>query len=157
MTNRAVCFTGHREVSHPDISTRLDSLLTQLIKMGYRDFRAGGALGFDTEAARAVLRLKNKYPQINLILVLPYPAQAAAWSDKEREEYENIKTRAAKVVYTGEGYTRGCFHKRNRMLVDEAGICVSYLLNPTGGTAYTVGYARKKGIKTINIAKGAAS
>jgi uncharacterized phage-like protein YoqJ len=88
---------------------------------------------------------------------LPYPAQAKKWSAEEQKMYEDIKKRAEKIIYTSESYKRGCFHIRNRSLVDEAAICVSYLLKQEGGTAYTVGYARKKGIETINIAKDTAS
>jgi len=150
-TNRSVCFTGHREVFHTDIAARLDALLSQLINKGYRYFRAGGALGFDTEAAQSVLRLQKNHPQIKLILVLPYPAQSEKWSAEQREVYENIKTRAEKIMYTSENYTRGCFHARNRRLVDEAAVCVAYLVKQEGGTAYTVGYSHKKGIEVINI------
>ena len=154
-TNRSVCFTGHREVSHPDIGARLDVLVTQLINKGYRYFKAGGALGFDTEAAQSVLRLQKKYPHIKLILVLPYQSQSAKWTDEEKEVYENIKSRAEKVVYSSKGYKRGCFHIRNRMLVDESDVCVAYLVKCEGGAAYTVDYSHKKGLEVINIAKGA--
>ena len=156
-TKRTVCFTGHREIVHPNIASMLDTLLTRLVKNDYRYFRVGGALGFDTEAALSVLRVQEKHPQIKLILVLPYPAQAKAWSADEQEMYEDIKSRAEKIIYTSESYKRGCFHIRNRSLVDEAAVCVSYLVKHEGGTAYTVGYARKKGIETINIAQGTAS
>jgi uncharacterized phage-like protein YoqJ len=97
------------------------------------------------------LRLQKEHPQIKLILILPYPAQSEKWSAEQRDVYENIRTRAEKVMYTSEGYTRGCFHIRNRRLVDEAAVCVAYLVKQEGGTAYTVGYSRKKGIEVINI------
>ena len=72
--NRTACFTGHRELpteNLPEISKRLEDTLLTLIEQGYCYFGAGGALGFDTLAAQAVLRLRERYPQIRLILVLP--------------------------------------------------------------------------------------
>ena len=67
--------------------------------------------------------------------------------------YESIKEQADKVVYTSEEYTRGCMHKRNRHLVDNSSVCICYLTESTGGTAYTVNYAKEKGLMTINVAE----
>lgn len=68
------------------------------------------------------------------------------------EEYERIKAQADKVVYTSQEYTRDCFHKRNRHLVDHSSVCVCYLTKTTGGTDYTVSYARLKGLEVLNVA-----
>ncbi|HIS50977.1 MAG TPA: DUF1273 domain-containing protein, partial [Candidatus Gallacutalibacter pullistercoris] len=48
--------------------------------------------------------------------------------------------------------THDCMHRRNRHLVDESGICVAYCVKPNGGTAYTVMYAKQKGLPVINLA-----
>lgn len=66
--------------------------------------------------------------------------------------YEYIKTQADKIVYTSQEYTRGCMHKRNRHLVDNSSVCICYLTEPSGGTAYTVNYALRNGKSVINIA-----
>ena len=42
--------------------------------------------------------------------------------------------------------------KRNRHLVDNSSACVCYLTESKGGTAYTVDYARRSGIKIVNLA-----
>ena len=123
-----------------------------MIAEGYLYFGAGGALGFDTIAAQTVLKLKNKYPDIKLILVLPCKTQTRGWKDKDVAIYEDIKEKADKFVYTSENYDRGCMFKRNRHLVDNSSVCVAYLTEDKGGTAYTVDYARKNGLRIINIA-----
>ena len=51
-----------------------------------------------------------------------------------------------------EAYTQGCMHRRNRHLVDHSSVCICYLTGSSGGTAYTVNYARKQGLEIINIA-----
>lgn len=61
-----------------------------MIKEGYLYFGAGGALGFDTIAAFAVLKLKKRYPNIRLILVLPCLDQTRGWSREDVEIYEDI-------------------------------------------------------------------
>ena len=43
--------------------------------------------------------------------------------------------------------------KRNRHLVDNSSLCISYLTSDSGGTAYTVDYAKANGLKVINLAE----
>ncbi len=151
---KTVCFTGHREIpfmKQSVIKDQLKRVLKELIEQGSCFFCAGGALGFDTLAAQAVLDLREQYPQIKLILVLPCLSQTKNWDEKDMQIYEYIKEQADRVVYTSREYTRGCMHKRNRNLVDNSSTCVCYLSKTSGGTAYTVEYARKKGLRIINI------
>ena len=125
------------EENLPEIAERLENALIALIEQDYCYFSAGGALGFDTLAAQTVLRLRERYPRIRLILVLPCRSQTRGWSQADIDIYEEIKRRADKVTYTSENYFRGCMQKRNRHLVDNSSICICYLTKPTGGTAYT--------------------
>ena len=152
--SQTACFTGHRKIpaeSAEIIASNLRKTLIEQINNGYRYFRAGGALGFDTLAAQTVLELKKEYPDVKLILVLPCLSQTRGWSTRDIEIYEAIKSKADKVVYTSQEYTRGCMHKRNRYLVDNSSVCICYLTKQTGGTAYTVDYARKNLLTVINL------
>ena len=154
MKNQTVCFTGHRKIPPEQVETlarRLKATLIQLIDNGCLYFGAGGALGFDTLAAQTVLELKSQYSDVKLILVLPCLSQTRGWSARDIEIYEDIKSKADKVVYTSQEYTRGCMHKRNRHLVDNSSVCVCYLTESSGGTAYTVDYARKNNLTVINL------
>ena len=155
MKERTACFTGHRTIpflQRRKIEKRTEEALIEAIKQGYRFFGAGGALGFDTLAAQTVLRLKQTYPKIKLILVLPCLSQTRGWRSEDIAEYERIKAAADKVVYTSQEYTRDCMFKRNRHLVDNSSLCIAYLMENTGGTAYTVDYARFKGLIIKNVA-----
>lgn len=156
LRERTVCFTGHRKIlpeQQDKVARQLKKTIVELANDGYQFFGAGGALGFDTLAAQAVLDLKSDSPQIKLILVLPCLSQADRWSLNDKEIYEDIKKRADKIVYTSREYTRGCMHKRNRHLVDNSSVCVCYLREATGGTAYTVEYAKSKNLRVINTAE----
>ena len=154
MKMNSVCFTGHREIPADRVEYIEESLLKiirHLYAEGYRYFHTGGARGFDTLAAKAVLALHAECPLICLRLVLPCKEQAARWSEEDKRVYEEIKMWADDIIYTSEHYTRYCMHERNRRLVDESAVCVCYLQKPTGGTAYTVDYAEKKGLDIIFI------
>lgn len=71
---KTACFTGHRRMGEPisEIECRLTETLKYLIQKGYLYFGAGGARGFDALASEVVLKLKATYPQIYLILALPF-------------------------------------------------------------------------------------
>ncbi|MBE6038281.1 MAG: DUF1273 domain-containing protein [Anaerofustis stercorihominis] len=155
MKNKTCCFTGHRKIPADEVAIiekRTEEAVINLIGKGYRFFGTGGALGYDTVAATVVLKLKLIYPHIRLILVLPCRDQANLWSNRDREIYENIKRSADKIVYVSEKYTYDCMQKRNRHLVDHSAVCICYLKKSSGGTAYTVDYALKKGLFVFNVA-----
>ena len=155
MRDKTVCFTEHRVIpalQREGLFLHLKSTILSLMSRGYRFFGAGGAWGFDTLAAMAVLEIRKQYPFIKLILVLPCYSQARYWKDSERKRYEQIKELADKVVYTSFEYTRGCMYRRNRHLVNCSSVCVCYLTKNVGGTAYTVAYAKRQGLEIINMA-----
>ena len=152
MREDACCFTGHRDIP-PEIllalAAKVEAEVLELIAYGIRYFYAGGALGFDTLAAETVLRLRDQFPQIQLILALPNREQTRGWSAASVERYESILRRANEVIYTSEHYTRGCMQRRNRFIVDHSAVCVAYCTRATGGSAYTLQYARKSGLHIL--------
>lgn len=156
MKEKTCCFSGHRIISSDDYETIKKSLyntVEDLIKNGVIYFGSGGAMGFDTLAAEAVIELRKKYSQVRLIMVYPCRNQTVFWKEKDRERYEKIKAVCDKTVYISESYDKNCMMRRNRHLVDCSGYCVCFLKKADGGTAYTVNYAVQKGLKIINIAK----
>ena len=150
------CFTGHRIIPsgmERKLFRVTEKVVENAIKSGYRYFGVGGALGFDTIAALVVLKLRESYPGIKLILVLPCLNQTRGWSTEDLEIYENIKKQADKIVYTSKEYTRGCMHKRNRHLVNNSSLCICYLTEEKGGTYYTVKYAQENQLAVVNVAE----
>ena len=155
MRSYTCCFTGHRQLppeKQVEIAGRLERVIVSLYQRGIQYYGAGGARGFDCLAAQTVLRLRESYPDMKLILVLPCLTQTRGWPAADVAEYERIKAQADKVVYTAQDYSKGCMHKRNRHLVDNSSVCVCCLTRDSGGTAYTVDYAEKKGLAIINLA-----
>jgi len=154
LKDKTCCFTGHRDISNsilPQLRSQINKVVTALIESGICFFGAGGAIGFDTLAAETVLNLRDKYPHVKLILVLPCPEQADRWSREAMLRYEQIKKSADKIVYTSECYTSDCMFRRNRHLVDGSSVCISYCTRNIGGTAYTVRYALQCGLRVISL------
>ena len=154
MKEKTCCFTGHREIPERDynlLKQKTKNAIVALIGKGVIYFGAGGARGFDTIAAETVLELKKDYPQIKLILVLPCPDQTKGWKEDDIRKYNIIKENADKVVFTADHYFNGCMHVRNRHLVDNSGYCICYLTKENGGTAFTVNYAKTKGLEIHNV------
>ena len=154
LRRQTCCFTGHRAFRHGEeegVRALLEGHLRRLIEAeGVRFFGAGGALGFDTLAERTVLSLKADYPHIRLILVLPCRDQDRLWRPEDRAVYAGLLARADKVVYAAEAYHSGCMQRRNRRLVDGSAWCLCYQYKNTGGTAYTVDYALRRGLRVFN-------
>ena len=82
MRDKTCCFTGHRKIPanlRALIAVEIEKRIVELIDQGYIIFETGGALGFDTVAAQVVLRVRNRYPYIRLVLVLPCRNQTDGW------------------------------------------------------------------------------
>ncbi len=155
-SGNSVCFTGHRSLPVREthgIIMATDDYIGKLYEHGYRNFIAGGAIGFDTLAACRVLVAKRKMPDIKLILALPCRNQTEKWtSAKDLQMYKFLLGSADEVMYVSQFYEHGCMHKRNRWMVDHSSVVIAYCTAMTGGTASTVKYATDKGRVIINTA-----
>lgn len=148
------CFTGHRIIPENEIQKikrRLKKEIKKLIRKGVIYFTCGGALGFDTLAALTVLELQKKYPQIRLMLILPCKNQTKGWSKSNVEIYNGILSQAFRVKYVWETYFEGVMLVRNCCLVNSSSYCITFQTKETGGTAFTVNYAKDRQLKLIMI------
>lgn len=152
---KVACFSGHRKLPQncEQLTADLESAIVSLIERGVIFFGAGGALGFDMLAEETVLRLKERYPHIRLVLVLPCPPeqQTLKWNAEQQRRYYNILDKSDKVRVLSDRYTNTCMLDRNRHMVDSSGYLICYLRENKGGTAYTVRYAASVGIEVIRI------
>ncbi len=148
------CFTGHRLISAADRPALLRDLrqtLAIFADSGVRTFICGGAIGFDTLAAQEVLRLKQDFPLVRLSLVLPCRTQADRWTAAQKKTYHAVLERADETECLFDQYVSGCMQMRNRRMVDRSDICVAYYRGTPGGTAYTVNYAKEKGVRLLFV------
>ena len=155
---KKVFFTGHRIFKANDETIgNLVAVLIKLISEGSRDFYAGGALGWDMLCEKAVLKLRDEFPDIKLHLILPCPPeeQTAFWLIIQIEEYHKIIKAADNVEIVSEHYGKNCMKKRNERLVELGDVCVCYYNEKKirSGTGQTVRIAEKQGKEIINILK----
>ncbi len=156
-----VAFTGHREFSVKffsdddplliDLKKRISAEIEKTILDGADEFYSGMAIGTDMMAADEVLKLREKYPHIKLIAMIPCPNQCEKWGREHILQYTRIMEQCDKIMTISPEYTSGCMHKRDRALVDICDLLIAVYENRSGGTRYTVEYARKKGRKIIFV------
>lgn len=157
----ACCFTGHRPDGLPGEDTgamtlirlRLIRTVQEAVAAGVTSFLCGGAEGFDTIAAEAVIAAREDYPAVRLILALPSRSFLLHRGMSERLRADGILRAASEAVYASDDDNSAlAMMTRNRYLVDHADCCVAYLRKSRGGTFYTVNYAMDRGIPVKNLA-----
>ena len=158
MRAHTCCFSGHRLILTHELDTvtaRTEIQIRELIlHNGVRFFGVGGAIGYDTMAAKILFRLRaTDFHQIKVILVYPFDGFTSRWSDEQREEYARLLPQYDKAVCIAQSGSREAYLARDRHLVDGSAYCIAYCTRNSGGTAYTVRYARERGVEVYNIAE----
>ena len=148
---KAVCFTGHRELKEDLNISVLDETIENLIARRFEVFLCGMAVGFDLLCFERVLLLKEKYEDIKILACVPCPLQVSKYGEKEKERYYDLLKKADEVILISPQFTPYCMKERDRFMVDNSSVCVSYLYKSTGGTYYTTRYAKEKGKEIIYI------
>ncbi len=145
-------FMGHREADER-LLPRLELTIVRLIaEENVRYFYVGGYGGFDRIAAAAVKRVKQKYPDITLMLVLPYhpaerPTEAPAGFDGTYHPggLENTPRRYAIV-------------RTNQIMVDSCDWLLCYVRHATSNSRNLLEYAQRRAdkgrIQIKNIREG---
>ena len=159
-----MCFTGHRPDSlpwgddhtHPSHKRLLQMILEEIkahISTGYNRFICGAAMGTDIEFGEQVLELRDHtQSRVSLICAIPFPNQPRSWPDHWQQRYNALLESSDEKVLISERFVRGCYHRRNRFMVDNADrILAVWDGRLDGGTTYTVKYAQKQGKTVIRI------
>ena len=152
---KTVAFTGHRPKFLPwgrneddprciEFKKILQAEIEKAIAEGYTAFITGMAIGFDLIAGRIVLDLKEIYPHITLECAIPFEEQAALWPEEEQEKYRYILSKCDYTNIICRGETKGAYGRRNRYMVDKAGLLIAGWSGIPSGTGSTIRYARKK-------------
>ena len=138
MDRKSCFFIGHREADER-LLPRLESVIDRLIREeNVRYFYVGGYGGFDRVAAAAVKCMKRKYPDITLMLVLPYhPAERPIDTPSEfdgsyhPDGLENTPKKYAIV-------------RTNRIMVDTCDWLVCYVRHGASNSRKLLEYAQRR-------------
>lgn len=130
-----VMFCGHAEVPDVDaVQKWLCAAVEHLIHRGADTFYCGGYGQFDILAAGCLQKMKQTYPAIRSVLVLPYldrKVDASSYDETVYPPLEHVPRRYA-------------ISKRNEFMVTWADVVVAYVRYSWGGAAATLRYAERK-------------
>lgn len=149
----SACFTGHRPsrfsgIQMDDLRLDISTVITEAIDEGYDTFYCGMAQGTDILAGELTAALRQQYPWIRLIAVVPFPEQTDGWNEEWTARYQQLLEKSDEVKILLPHIQKGGYFLRNRYMVEHASLLIGvYAGSPRGGTAYTVRYARKKGLQ----------
>lgn len=159
LSKSALCFTGHRpdKLGHSrqeedELRLRLHQRIIQAISEGFTQFYCGMAMGTDIIAGELVVSLRQQYPELRLIAVVPFPQQSRSWPMSWRVRWTCLIRQADQQVVLYPDYCRGCYHARNRYMVNHVQRVIAVYDGSPGGTATTIQYARQKGVPVEIVA-----
>ena len=143
MEGKSCFFIGHRDADER-LLPRLELVVDRLIQEdGVRYFYVGGYGGFDRLAAAAVRRMKQKYPDITLMLVLPYhpaerPTEAPEGFDRtyHPDGLESTPKRYAIV-------------RTNKIMVDACDWLVCYVRHGAGNSRKLLEYTQRRAARGL--------
>lgn len=151
MKYSSCCFTGHRELDGSLDEDLLKRVIVDLIKQGTQDFYFGMARGFDLIALQIAVQLKNIYPNIRLHACMGYEDQLDHFNAHTRQEYLALLPYCEDTTSITTYYDKTCMLRRDRYMVDRSQVVICYLRKKSGGTYYTVQYAKSKSIPVIEL------
>lgn len=136
-------FTGHRDLDEAFSARALKKEVKKLLDKGITTFYNGFAIGFDMEAAKAVISFKKKYPTCKLVACIPCPEQEKYFTAEQKKLYYKLLKKADEKILVSDHYFNGCMLKRDRYMAERADVMLAYCKRKDGGTAYTVRYFQK--------------
>ena len=119
--------------------------------LGYRNFLCGMAVGFDIEAAEAVLALREEFVGVRIVAIVPFEGMQRGFSEEWRRRFEHIVAEADEVITLAPKYSVEVYAVRNNFLVDNSSAIIAYFDGSKGGTAYTVRRAVKGLLRIVNL------
>ena len=138
MEGKSCFFIGHREASNELLPILRQIIEKYISEYGVTEFIVGGYGNFDHLAAKAVISLKQQYPQITLSLLIPYhPAERpiATPPGFDNTYYppgmEKVPRKLAIV-------------RANRYMVDHVDYLIAYAWHPASNARDLVEYAKKR-------------
>jgi len=148
--NKKCCFAGHRELSDTDeIYNKLLTCIEKLIvEENVSEFWVGNYGHFDSLSAKAVREAKQKRPDVQLNLVIPYlTANINEYREIYYKNYDNILMADIPENTPKRFYISKC----NEYMVQKSDFIICYVKYNWGGANKTLKYAQKKKIKIFNI------
>ena len=154
------CFTGHRPAKLPwgenesdprcmALKKRLREAVETAYARGMRHFICGMALGSDLYFCEAVLKVRERRPDITVEAALPCEEQTARWRERDRRRQFSLIEQCNYETMVQHHYDRYCMQRRDRYMVDRSAMIIAVYGGTAGGTMYTLAYAMRKGLEMM--------
>ena len=159
LREKTCCFTGHRNIPSENIPSLIQKTAAEvrglIVNHGVSRFCVGGAIGYDTLAAKILFQLKEtEFPNVEIILIYPFDGFIDGWRKEQQNEYKILLPKYDRMICACEQPGREAYLARNRILVDNSAFCVAYCIRGRSGAAYTIRYAKQQGLPVYNLAEG---
>ncbi len=156
------CFTGHRPNKLPwrgnewdprclALKNWLDLALEQAYQDGYRHFLCGMALGCDLYFCEAVLKLRERCPDVTLEAAIPCSQQTQHWSAVQRERHRRLCTQCDLETVIQPFYDSQCMLRRDRYMVSRSARIIAVFNGTPGGTMKTLAYALQQKLEVVRL------
>ncbi len=140
MKHFSCALSGHRALPEDFDVSALKEKLEELILAGCNEFYCGMAEGFDLTALKCLFELKEKY-SLSVEACIPFRGQERHFKEEAKAFYREALPLCDRQTEISPEYGAGCYHMRNRYMVDSADMLLAYCTKKRGGTYYTVCYA----------------
>lgn len=177
---KTLCITGHREKSISSyngnpiyrnitvsaVKLMLCRYIDMAIERGYENFISGLAVGTDLWAAQYIAEKRRLHSNIRLIGAMPYLRHAERFPENYRKLLLQVEQQAdflvtvnedPDIIYgahsAGDNCSKNLYRDRNYYMVDNSSAVIAFL-NKEGtisGTAQTVNYANRRGLKVCRF------
>ncbi|MDR1217733.1 MAG: SLOG family protein [Oscillospiraceae bacterium] len=131
-----------------DIDGAVDSAYAD----GMRHFVCGMARGCDMYFCESVMALRSRTGGVTVEAAVPHERQSAGWPAEDAARYDRLLALCDIRTVVSAEYSRGAMSKRNRYMVNRSSTLIAVYDGQTGGTSYTVSYAKKRGVRLIVLA-----
>lgn len=148
MIKKKCFFIGHRDAGQEILPLLLDTVEYHITQLGVKEFLIGNYGAFDRMAARAVCTAKERYPDIEMLQLLPYhpaerPIDLLNGFDGSLypEGMESVPRRFAIV-------------RANRYAVDRSDYLIAYVWHSASNSLNLVEYAQareKRGLISVTL------
>lgn len=145
--SKMCCGFGHRDVFE-NISRLLDSVVMTATENGYDLFYTGAMGQFDNLFSSSVRKAKKIYPNVKLICVKPYLTRDL---NINKDYYTTMYDDIIIPNELADIHPKAAIKARNRWIVDNSELVVTYLVRNQGGAYEAVKYAHRKKKLIIQI------
>ena len=147
--NKICAFFGHRNTPLSfELETKLEKLVRNLIYDGVYEFWCCNEGTFDLLSRIVMLRLKQEKPYIQLCYVSAY----------NPDKFPKLKRQSIEkdfeIIYANEianGHPKFAITRRNKFIVQNADILITYIKNNSGGAYNAIKLAQKHSKKIIPL------